>query len=155
MKILVFSDTHHSTDECIDIIQNTPDVCAVIHAGDMVSDAEDMSCIFSEIPFYYVSGNNDIVSSAPMQRLIGVANKKIFITHGHGFGVKQATARLVSYAKSLGAHIVVFGHTHTCCDKFTDGIYLLNPGSMGYYPRTYATIDIINDEIYTKIINYN
>ncbi len=155
MKILVFSDTHKHINECIDIINQTDNVRAIIHAGDHADDAEDLSAIFDAIPVYYVSGNNDALSQAPLQKLVTIEGKKIFITHGHTFGVRHTREQLALYAKKTCADIAIFGHTHESCDEYILGMHVLNPGSMGYYPRTYGLIDIKNDEIHTKILKYN
>ena len=102
-----------------------------------------------------MSGNNDALSHVPLQQLVTIGSKKIFITHGHTFGVRLSRERLALYAKKAGADIAVFGHTHECCDEYILGVHVFNPGSMGYYPRTYGVIDIENDEIHTKIFKYN
>lgn len=154
MKILVFSDTHDNINECIDIINQTDNVRAIVHAGDHADDAEDLGAIFENIPVYYVSGNNDPFSRAPLQKLVTLEGKKFFITHGHTFGVRQTRERLALHAKSCGADIAIFGHTHESCDEYILGMHVFNPGSMGYYPRTYGVIDIENDEIHTKILKY-
>lgn len=155
MKILVFSDTHKNISSCVDIIYNTPDADAVIHAGDLGDDAEELEVIFDNLPFYYVCGNNDIFSHAPQSKTIVLAKKRIFITHGHTYGVRTSCQRLVNHAKSIDADVVVFGHTHRPYNDYKDGIYVLNPGSMGYMPKTYGEIEIKDEKIYTKIIPYN
>ncbi|MBR0027078.1 MAG: metallophosphoesterase, partial [Clostridia bacterium] len=48
-RILIFSDTHGYTDPCLSIINNTPRVDAVIHAGDYTRDAEDLSYIYPDL----------------------------------------------------------------------------------------------------------
>ena len=154
MKILVFSDTHDNINECIDIVNKTDNVRCIIHAGDHAQDAEDLAYIFENIQIHYVSGNNDPFSRAPFEKLVTIEGKKIFITHGHTFNVRQTRERLALRAKEAGADIAVFGHTHQSCDEYVLGMHVFNPGSMGFYPRTYGVIKIENDEIHTEILRY-
>lgn len=155
MKILIFSDTHKNINECINVINSTGGVDAVIHAGDMIADAEDLENIFEDIDFFAVSGNNDFATSVPCSRLVELGGKKIFITHGHTLHVRKGVDALTERAKKLGADIAVYGHTHICHDSIEQGIYVINPGSMGYYPRTYAVLTIDGDTIKTKIEKYD
>ncbi|MCC8169513.1 MAG: metallophosphoesterase family protein, partial [Oscillospiraceae bacterium] len=66
-RILIFSDTHGFTDDCINIINSSDRVSSVIHAGDCVRDAEDLEYVFPNIPIHYVKGNNDFYTSAPSE----------------------------------------------------------------------------------------
>lgn len=155
MKLLVFSDTHGRINECAEIIKDAGSISGVIHAGDMIADAEDLSCLFENIPFYAVRGNNDFFSSGNDELVVSLGGKKLFIAHGHNYGVKYGTSRLAERAKGLGADIAVFGHTHKCCNVCSGGLQLLNPGTMGYYPRTHGVITIEGNEIKTHIVNYD
>ncbi len=155
VKILIFSDTHQNINGCIDVIQNTNDVDAVLHAGDLVRDAEDLAAAFPALPFYFVSGNNDIFEHCPDERLLMLAGVKILLTHGHQHGVRYGERELAAYAKKKGAALAVFGHTHKPFDGVVGGIRLLNPGTMGYAPKSYAQLTIEDEKIQTKIISYS
>lgn len=153
-KILIFSDTHNYTNPCISIIKNTKDVCAVIHAGDCVSDAEDLQYIFTEIPIYSVRGNNDFYSRVPLNRIITIDKIKIFITHGHEERVKYdlSLSTLKNKAEKYDADLVVFGHTHIPHTEFYDKMTIINPGSVRF-TRTYAIAEIDGDFVKTTIMN--
>lgn len=155
MELLVFSDTHQRISGCIDIIQHGGPVDAVLHAGDLVRDAEDLAAAFPDIPFYYVSGNNDLFDRCPEERILTFSGVKLLLTHGHMYGVRYGERELANYAKTRGAALVVFGHTHEAFDGVVNGVRLLNPGTMGYAPRSYARITINGDEILTKIVRYD
>lgn len=151
-KILVFSDTHSRTEKCEQILHANPDTNMVLHAGDTVCDALNLSYIFTDISFKIVSGNNDIFSSEKDEILFDVCGIKIFLTHGHAYGVKHSVSSLVRRAKSLNAQLVVFGHTHKAYLGKSNGIYLLNPGAAGALSdASYATV-IIKDGILTADI---
>ncbi|HNW05286.1 MAG TPA: metallophosphoesterase family protein, partial [Oscillospiraceae bacterium] len=73
------------------------------------------------------------------------AGKTVFYTHGFRFGVKSGLADLKREARSLGADIALYGHTHIPYVAYEDGLYLMNPGSIGR-PRVgkpnYGIVDI-------------
>ena len=149
MKILVISDTHSCIDYAIGALEKEKcDWC--IHLGDMVRDCEDLESIFPRQKFIFVKGNNDFwVNSSmfPDERFFELGGKKFFICHGHKYGVKSSPEFLKAHAKSLGADICLFGHTH---QKFLDDTcspLMLNPGSKG----NYGIIIIENGDIYAEL----
>ena len=136
MKILVLSDSHSALSfmrMCIDRVQ--PQV--VIHLGDYYEDGQTMAEEFSHIRFYCVPGNCDhyrVDSSVPQTLVETVDGVKIYMTHGHLHRVKSGTEALISSAQRRGAKIALFGHTHAAvCWQEEDGLWVLNPGSCGYY----------------------
>lgn len=153
MKILVFSDTHQKINGCVDILRQAKDVDAVLHAGDLVRDAEDLAAVFPSLPFYYVSGNNDLFESCPEERLVTLGGVNILLTHGHLQNVRFGLRELARHAKQQGAALAVFGHTHEAFQGIVAGVPLLNPGSMGYAPKSYGIITIENGKIQTNLVS--
>lgn len=153
VKLIVFSDTHRKIDECINVLRGAEGVGAVLHAGDMACDARDLASVFPDLPFYFVAGNNDFFDDSPHERVLTLGGVKILLTHGHTYGVRYGVRELGAYAKKSGAELAVFGHTHKAFDGFENGVRLLNPGTMGYAPRSYAEIVIEDRKIQTKIIS--
>jgi putative phosphoesterase len=45
--------------------------------------------------------------------------------------VKTGRVGIVAKARSMGADIVLFGHTHMWMNETRDGVHLINPGSIG------------------------
>ena len=150
-KILVFSDTHGYTDKCIEAINSNTDADMILHAGDCVEDAENLSYIFPKIKFEYVRGNNDLFSNAADEKIINAAGKKIFLTHGHEYGVKYSMKALYSRAVNLNADIAVFGHTHEPFLNDTNKAVIFNPGACGMVRSSYGIVTIESGEISTKI----
>ncbi len=153
-KILIFSDTHGYIDNCISAINNSDIVSAVIHAGDNTRDAEDLISIFPNIPVYYVCGNNDWYSRAPMEMTVELGGKRIYITHGHEFNVKYEHdyRTLVNHGHAVNADLTVFGHTHKPYTAYEGNMIVLNPGSVRF-TRTYAIAEIDGDKLMTKIVD--
>ena len=48
---------------------------------------------------------------------------------------------IIDEAKKKGADIVLFGHTHLQYTDYIDGLYVMNPGSVGMFGQ-YGVIDI-------------
>ncbi len=150
-KILFFSDSHSNTDEMIEIIQQTKEVDAIIHAGDHARDAETLEAIFTHIPVYYVSGNCDFHSSyAPDERLVEIFGKRFLIAHGHQYNVKNEVYSNYLTISQSGeqkcADVVVFGHTHIPYVGLYNTMHVVNPGSVKY-SRTYSVCEIDGDKI--------
>ena len=153
-RIIVFSDTHGEINSCIKIIENIKDVDMIIHAGDFGKDALKIKSAYPDIPLEYVNGNCDGVSLLTKKE-INVLNKKIFLTHGHLYNVKNEDPdydTLTINAIEKECDIAIFGHTHIpFCAKFNE-ISIINPGSVKY-SRTFGVIEIENDKIGTAILS--
>lgn len=156
IRIIVFSDTHKCIEPCIQVINNIKGVNMIIHAGDHWSDAREIESIFSDIPVKYVKGNCDF-AMAPLEELIEIGGKKIFVTHGHMYDVKLEHEHYKTIQKrglELGADVVVFGHTHIPFNVNLGNISIINPGSVKY-TRNYGIIEIENNKIGTAILDCN
>lgn len=154
MRILAFSDTHGRIGDCIKVLNTVRGVDMVLHAGDRAADAEALAQRFSSIEFWYVSGNNDFYSNAPKNRIIDAGGVKIFLTHGHYERVKRDFSALAAKARLAGADLAIFGHTHIPYYGYENGMRLLNPGTFGYSPKSYAVIEITSGGLKTAIIPY-
>jgi putative phosphoesterase len=145
MKILVLSDSHAALSfmrRCIDAVQ--PD--AVIHLGDHYDDGSAMAEDYPQIPFYQVPGNCDAHRGfipEPETRLETLGGVRILMTHGHRHHVKQTLIRLLADARASRADAVLFGHTHSAyCQQEEDGLWVLNPGSCGYFGGSAGLLEV-------------
>ena len=136
MKILVLSDSHATLSfmrRCIDSVKPH----AVIHLGDHFEDAAAMQEEYASIPFYMVPGNCDRYRCIPgtpeilIQQVCGV---ELYMTHGHKHSVKSYLGALLRDARASKVDAVLYGHTHQAdCHREEDGLWVLNPGSCGYF----------------------
>ena len=142
MKLLILSDTHRSLGFAYDAIEKErPD--AVVHLGDHLTDAEDLSFACQEPDFYYVPGNCDYAPAVPQSLTLELDGVRIFVTHGHLYGVKRDLSALAGAAKDAGARLALFGHTHIQHLEERGGITLLNPGTAGRFGHSgYAVVEI-------------
>lgn len=145
MKILVLSDSHAGLSfmrRCIDAVQ--PD--AVIHLGDHYDDGTAMAEEYPQIRFYQVPGNCDAhrcFIPDPETRLETLGGVRILMTHGHRHHVKQTLIRLLADARASRADAVLFGHTHSAyCQREEDGLWILNPGSCGYFGGSAGLLEV-------------
>ena len=142
MKILVFSDSHGSDTamrRALELHGRTAEL--VLHAGDGAHSFMLLAAEYPSLFFCAVHGNCDSVrsifsaSELPDERCISAGGKNILLLHGHRLGVKSTTGGLIPYARTKGADIVVFGHTHEPFEKYAPsaqdgkGVYLFNPGA--------------------------
>ena len=76
-------------------------------------------------------------------------------THGHTYNVKYTLSQLKSAARSNGADIVLYGHTHVAKTEYDDGLYVMNPGSISH-PRegapSYGVVEISSAGVFLNII---
>ena len=135
MKILIFSDSHASLGfmrKCITKLR--PD--CILHLGDYYDDGQIIAQENPHLRFYQVPGNCDryrCPPDAPQVLLITLDGVKIYMTHGHNHHVKAGTGALVADAHRSGAHIALYGHTHSMeCYRDADGLWVMNPGTCSY-----------------------
>ncbi len=149
MKIMIFSDSHKNFGAMTRAMEAEHPVDWIIHAGDVHRDVEDMEIMYPRIPLAYVKGNNDyFIHDVPDDRFFELGGVKIFLTHGHNYGVKYSLAKLLQKGGELGADIVIFGHTHLAhCEKIGN-VTLFNPGAA---PRSYGVLEINNGEFNLQI----
>lgn len=125
MRILVFSDSHGHTTR-LRAAAKSVQADAIIHLGDHAKDAEILQDI---APLYVVQGNCDF-TSAPIEQVIELGGKRLFITHGHRYYVKSELDTLYRAADKAGAHVALYGHTHLPGYEYRGRMLLLNPGAI-------------------------
>lgn len=150
MKILVLSDSHCALSfmrRCIEGVKPN----AVIHLGDHFDDGQAMKEEYPGIPFYQVPGNCDRYRCPPGQpeiliyRICGV---NLYMTHGHKHSVKTYLGALLRDARAAKVDAVLYGHTHVAdCHREEDGLWVLNPGSCGYYGGSAGLIEVSDGRI--------
>ena len=128
-KILVLSDSHSYFDKVLKIFEKEkPDI--VIGAGDGIKDIEELSYIYPKAEYYMVKGNCDYFDrSHNEENLFEIDNIKIFLTHGHLYGVKRSLSSIKEIGKKSNASLIVFGHTHKPYIEKDGDMTLFNPGA--------------------------
>lgn len=148
MRIIAFSDSHRHYNSVHKLFEQTYlSADLYIFLGDGESDIENMHSLYPGKEILSVAGNCDYRSLNPAVGVTEVMGKKIVYTHGHLHLVNYGISNLKKLAEDNSADIVLFGHTHQRICEYENGVYYINPGSLGE-PRdgrapSYAVIDII------------
>ena len=148
MRIIAFSDSHrnyHNVHKLFEQTALTTDI--YIFLGDGISDLDNIVMLYPNKRIVAVTGNCDWHSMEPYINSIEVEGKKIIFTHGHMHDVRSGLDGLKRLAEQNSADVVLYGHTHVRSCDYDNGVYYINPGSLGN-PRdglapSYAAIDII------------
>lgn len=158
MKIFVTSDTHGRTDKAEEVLGRLKDVDLILHLGDYERDALRLEQAFG-IRTVSVKGNMDGSFSSDDYQVLDTEYGGLLLTHGHMFHVKTSPLNLIYKAQELGCKAALFGHTHVPAYEETNGIYLINPGSLSQ-PRdgsqgSYAMIHTSAREFHCAIVYYS
>ncbi len=130
MNILVISDSHKNLSNLKRVLTEI-DYDYVLFLGDYVADIMQFIKPLKD-KIFIVKGNGDGDINFDDDLLIEISGKKIFMTHGHKYGVKMGMNKLFQKADELKADIAVFGHTHIAFQtQLENGLIVLNPGSLG------------------------
>lgn len=145
MKLLIFSDSHGNVANMEDAVRmECPD--RILHLGDIVRDAQSLQEKFPDIPLTYVPGNCDgRRPDLPEERVFTLEGCKLLMTHGHIYHVKMGTWAAIRAAREAGANLLCFGHTHEAVCEFQQGLWVVNPGSIGSLARSTYAVAILDD----------
>lgn len=133
MRILIVSDTHRHNENYFRVLEKEGQLDMVIHCGD-AEGSEYLLKEAADCPFHVVMGNNDFFSNLPREIELEIGNSRVLITHGHYYCVSNGYELLKDEALSRDFDIVMYGHTHRPVIDKSDGIIVINPGSLTY-PR--------------------
>lgn len=147
MKIIVISDSHGDAATFDKLVKMQTNSEVVIFLGDGCEEFDHIKHSYPDKMFIGVRGNNDWCSPLPLTDEIVIEGKRIFMTHGHTYGVKGGLSRLIAEGKKRTADIVLFGHTHIPYTSYEDGMYVMNPGSLRRFQCSYGVIEIKNGDI--------
>ncbi|MBQ8135615.1 MAG: YfcE family phosphodiesterase [Clostridia bacterium] len=141
MKIIVFSDSHGDAVSMEEALKKHRSAEVMIFCGDGSRDIQTIRSLHPDKALFAVRGNCDWYCDFPDVLDLELCGKKIFVTHGHLFGVKQGLQRYIDHGHSNGYDIIIFGHTHKQLTSVEGNMLLLNPGAIGYGGK-YAILEI-------------
>lgn len=155
MRILVVSDSHGDSYALESVVNKHSSAEIIVHCGDGADEAREIKLRHPDKMVVSVRGNSDFCTDAPTTEIFSAEGKKIFVTHGHLYGVKGGLYTATCAAREAGADILLFGHTHNPLAVYDDGLYILNPGSLRYYEPTYGLVEITEKGVLTNIVSYD
>lgn len=148
-KVVIISDSHGDLSNVRKIMDKEQSVQQVIHLGDLIGQEMQLKEICG-CGIRLVKGNCDYYADNPVSDIVEIGENRIFITHGHHYGVNFGIDRLCYAAKENQCNIAMYGHTHVPDNSVYGGIIIVNPGSVSQ-PRqlnhkpTYAVMKIDDD----------
>ena len=147
MKVVVFSDAHGSRILVERILSFNPDADYFISLG----DSELPLDFLMDLDIIAIKGNYPRDAGLAYESKLVIEGKKLYLTHGHKYGVHKSLMKLLKYVLSQDFDIVLYGHTHIArADKVND-MLIMNPGSIKS-PRSktlpsYLILNITKDSI--------
>ena len=149
MRIGVISDTHGSMQAIQKAVQAAEQVELWLHAGDYSQDGEVLSSL-TGAKVIAAKGNCDGCAKAKIDEFIQIGKVKIWITHGHRYGVKHDDKELLWWGREFEANVVIYGHTHIPDCRWVENILIFNPGSSAQ-PRfgngTFGILEIDGEKV--------
>ncbi len=147
MRLIVVSDTHKQFSRLHQVAQRHLNHCdAFVHLGDGLREMDDLLSLYPQLPVLSVRGNCDWARTEPYERIVQLQEHKALFCHGHVYGVKSSLQTLTKHAREQNCTLAFFGHTHQKFSHYENGLYLVNPGSLGQ-PRegapSYAIVDLV------------
>ncbi len=162
MKLIIMSDSHGNLRAVQKVLALHEDADAIIHLGD---GEREVNTLLQKLPWlqeklHYVQGNCDsgvLVLQAVRQLALTLPyGHRIFAAHGDYYQVKYSTARMAHEARTRGADLLLYGHTHVSDCRYEDGLYIINPGSVSCprdgKPPSYALMDVSESGILANIV---
>lgn len=128
MRAAIVSDTHGNWKPTAEEILKEKVDC-LFFLGDHARDGKEMEQ-FLNIPAYIVRGNCDRTEDAEAEMIVELGGWKILLCHGHYYHVKEQLQSLFYRGLELGIDIILYGHTHRAYYEETDGLTIINPGSV-------------------------
>jgi len=156
VKIGVISDTHGDQLAIKRAVAVVGPVDLWLHAGDYSQDARFITRI-SAGKVIAAAGNCDgSTAVGKIDEFIDVGGKKIWLTHGHRYNVKNGHHELAWWARQFEADIVVYGHSHIPEVAWVQDLLVFNPGSAAH-PRwhipTCGLIEIHEGKVNAQILD--
>ncbi|TJX15872.1 metallophosphoesterase [Tissierella creatinini] len=128
MRVIVVSDTHRSISNFLEKVKTMDKPDLILHLGDYTNDGDRIEEDLG-INVIKVKGNGDFASIYNEDEILEIRGKRVFLTHGHNYGVYYSNDRLYYKGLEVEADIVLYGHTHIPEIIQEENMIIMNPGS--------------------------
>jgi putative phosphoesterase len=147
MKLVIFSDAHGYKEIVQRILDFNSDTDYFISLG----DSELQLDFLVDNDIIPIKGNYPRDAGLVYEKDLVIEGKKIFLTHGHKYGVHRGLKKLAKYCISKNCDISLYGHTHIASLVNIGTVTFVNPGSCARsrneLPPTYLIIIIEEDKV--------
>lgn len=128
-RIGVVSDSHGRLSLVKDAAKALEGCEYIFHLGDHDQDSRAFEGA-TDARILCVSGNCDWFTNAPPRIVTEIDGARVLAVHGHQENARGGITHLSLKAQSLGAKLVLYGHTHVA-DVQNDGERIfVNPGAL-------------------------
>lgn len=127
MKVVVFSDAHGNKEAIKRILEFNPDAEYIISLG----DSELKHNFLQDLDIIAIKGNYPRDGGFVYESILEVEGKRLFLTHGHKYGVSTDMRKLLAKGMETEVDLVLYGHTHIPKFDNVAGVFYINPGSIG------------------------
>ena len=158
MRIGIMGDSHGDSYSIKRAVQAARNVDLWLHTGDYYRDGAILACL-TNLEVIAVAGNCDGRINAKPDEFVDVGGYRLWLTHGHRYGVKYDLTELRDWADRFEVDIVVFGHTHQSFVAQESGLLLFNTGSTALPRRgaspTCGILELVSErkEILPRLIS--
>ncbi|MBE6703326.1 MAG: YfcE family phosphodiesterase [Ruminococcaceae bacterium] len=152
MDILVLSDTHGRAD-LVEATVRRVRAGILLFLGDGL---RDLNVVSDDVVVRSVRGNCDFFGAdVPESRVELFGGYRIFMTHGHRYGVKYGEKDVILAAAQANADILLYGHTHRPVSRWLAAgdtvaetvlqkpLLVFCPGSLGQPPNGRPTFGML------------
>ena len=163
-QYIIVSDIHGRADRLAQVILRHPTAKGLIFLGDGAKDILSVLYQNPALPLYAVCGNCDDLRGSEAQtafvaeRLLVLEGHRIFMTHGHLYGVKHSLDDLLITGEAHRADMILYGHTHQPHDAYDSAqiggrlMAVFNPGSLGDTGAYYGMLTIHGESIMASAV---
>lgn len=154
MKSFIIVSDSHRNRAALDNLDGVFAECDyIVHLGDLSTDGGYIRNKYPDKTIV-INGNCDLDKMGDDEKVVEVEGVKIFMCHGHAYGVKQSLFHLAEEAKAAGCSIALYGHTHCAKVDEIDGVKLINPGNLSRYSsNSYCYLAVHNGKATEVIVN--
>ena len=151
-SFVIVSDSHRNR-AALDKLDGLFAECDyIVHLGDLSSDGGYVRAKYPQKTIV-INGNCDFDKLGDNERIVEAEGVKIFMCHGHAYGVKQTLDRLVYAAQERGCTVALYGHTHEARCEEIGGVLTINPGTLSRYARqSYCYLTVHDGKAVEKIV---
>lgn len=155
IRACIVSDSHGNLAALRLAVEAAGEVDCYIHLGDGVGDAHVLMDMTKK-PVYAVRGNCDLSLEFLPDDVVTLGETRIFMTHGHKYGVGAGTFALAQQAEERNCSVALYGHTHVSSVEAQGRILVVNPGSPSLprlgRKRSVAVLLIAGNDVFPRIV---
>lgn len=153
MKSFVIVSDSHRNRAALDALDGIFAECDhIVHLGDLSSDGRYIRAKYPQKTIV-INGNCDLDKLGDDEKVLEAEGVKIFMCHGHRYGVKQTLEHLAYAAAANGCSVALYGHTHIASVDEVMGVKLINPGTLSRYSRqSYCYLTVHAGKTVEKIV---